>query len=111
MSTLYASEKSNQWMLPKSRAIESMSADRPGAGITGGVETVVDAALAGVKHDRGGKNAGPSVGRVTVRARGRFNIQTGHGLVTGISFKYCKIIQRSDRWSYSRTATITDATA
>ncbi len=57
-----------------------------------------------------GKNAGLHVGRVAVRTRGSFDIQTGHGLVTGISFKYCKVVQRSDGWGYSQKAT-TDAAA
>ena len=52
MSTLHTSEKTNQGMLPQSPALESISADKPGVGTKRGVETVADAALAGVQHGR-----------------------------------------------------------
>ena len=51
------------------------------------------------------KKAGIYVGRVAVRASGRFNIQTGSAVVQGISHKYCQVIQRSDGYGYSRIAT------
>ncbi len=58
-----------------------------------------------------GKNTGVHVGRVAVRTSGSFNIQTGHGLVTSISFKYCKVVQRADGWSYSQKAATIDSAA
>lgn len=51
------------------------------------------------------KKAGGYVGRVAVRASGSFNIQTGSEVVQGISHKYCRILQRSDGYGYSRIAT------
>ena len=51
------------------------------------------------------KKAGIYVGRVAVRASGRFNIQTGSAVVQGVSHKYCQVIQRSDGYGYSRIAT------
>jgi 5-methylcytosine-specific restriction endonuclease McrA len=53
MSTLHTSEKTNQGMLPQSPALESTSADKPGVGTKRDVETVADAAVAGVQHGRG----------------------------------------------------------
>jgi len=47
-----------------------------------------------------GKKQGIHVGRVAIRARGSFNIQTSHGVVTDISHRYCRIIQRSDGYNY-----------
>lgn len=51
-----------------------------------------------------GKKAGVHVGRVAVRATGSFNIQTGAGVVQGISHKYCRLIQRSDGFGYAWSA-------
>ncbi len=51
-----------------------------------------------------GKKAGTHVGRVAVRASGSFNIQTGSGVVQGISHKHCRLIQRSDGYGYSLEA-------
>lgn len=48
-----------------------------------------------------GKKAGQHRGRVAVRARGYFNIQTGAGLVSDVSYKYCRMIQRSDGYVYN----------
>lgn len=45
-----------------------------------------------------GKRKGFYVGRVQVRANGNFNIQ---GVVTDISHKHCKVIQRADGYGYS----------
>ena len=50
-----------------------------------------------------GKNTGVHVGRVAVRARGSFNIQSGARLVTDVSHKHCRIIQRADGYGYSLT--------
>lgn len=40
-------------------------------------------------------------GRVAIRASGSFNIQTGTGLVQGISHRFCTIIQRADGYGYA----------
>ena len=48
-----------------------------------------------------GKKAGTHVGRVAVRASGSFNIQTGSGVVQGISQKHCRLLQRADGYGYS----------
>lgn len=48
-----------------------------------------------------GKRIGVHVGRVAVRARGNFNVQAQSGLVTDISHKYCKLIQRADGYGYA----------
>ncbi|MFP3868991.1 MAG: RNA-guided endonuclease IscB [Desulfobacteraceae bacterium] len=41
-----------------------------------------------------GKKAGRHLGRVAVRASGSFNIQKGTETVQGVSWRYCKLIQR-----------------
>ena len=46
------------------------------------------------------KKAGSYTGRVAVRASGSFNIQTGRGVVQGISHKHCRLIQRADGYGY-----------
>ena len=51
-----------------------------------------------------GKKAGAYVGRVAVRASGSFNIQTPQGVVQGISYRHCKVIQRADGYGYSTVA-------
>ena len=48
-----------------------------------------------------GKKAGVHVGRVAVRASGRFNIQTPNGAVQGIGHRHCTLIQRADGYGYS----------
>jgi hypothetical protein len=48
-----------------------------------------------------GKKIGSYIGRVAIRETGYFNISTENGTVQGINHKYCKIIQRSDGYSYS----------
>lgn len=48
-----------------------------------------------------GKYAGVHVGRVAVRATGKFNITTAQGLVQGIHHRRCRIIQRADGYGYS----------
>ncbi|MGK7873222.1 MAG: RNA-guided endonuclease IscB [Xenococcaceae cyanobacterium] len=47
-----------------------------------------------------GKKIGTYVGRVATRATGSFNISTKCGLVQGISYKYCKPVQRKDGYAY-----------
>lgn len=48
-----------------------------------------------------GKKAGVYVGRVAVRATGSFNIQTPAGVVQGISYRHCRVLQRADGYGYS----------
>ena len=50
-----------------------------------------------------GKKAGVYLGRVAIRASGRFNIQTATGLVQGIHHRFCTRIQRADGYGYSWT--------
>jgi 5-methylcytosine-specific restriction endonuclease McrA len=52
-----------------------------------------------------GKKAGSYSGRVAVRASGSFNIQGAGGAVQGIAHRYCRLVQRSDGYAYSRIAT------
>ena len=47
-----------------------------------------------------GKKIGTYIGRVAVRSSGSFNISASE-LVSGISHKYCSIIQRKDGYSYA----------
>jgi hypothetical protein len=35
------------------------------------------------------------------KTTGNFNIQSAHGVVQGISYRYCKLIQRSDGYAYA----------
>jgi len=51
-----------------------------------------------------GKHTGSHTGRVAVRASGRFNIQTGNGLVQGISHAHCTLVQRADGYGYQQVA-------
>lgn len=51
-----------------------------------------------------GKNQGRYVGRVAVRASGSFNIQTSTGVVQGISYRHCNVLQRGDGYGYSLVA-------
>lgn len=48
-----------------------------------------------------GKKVGTYTGGVAVRATGSFNIQTRDGVVQGISYKHCKILQRAEGYGYS----------
>lgn len=49
------------------------------------------------------KKSGIYTGRLAVRATGSFNIQTGSGVIQGISHKHCKVLMRGDGYAYSRT--------
>jgi len=51
-----------------------------------------------------GKKAGVHVGRVAIRKSGSFNIQMPDQIVQGISWKYCRIIQRGDGYGYHLTS-------
>lgn len=54
-----------------------------------------------------GKKAGTHTGRVAVRATGSFNIQTPDGVVQGIGWRHCRILQRADGYGYHQvTATL-----
>ncbi|RCJ05911.1 HNH endonuclease, partial [Cupriavidus necator] len=44
-----------------------------------------------------------------IRATGSFNIQTAAGVVQGISYKHCRVIQRGDGFAYS-TSTVAPTT-
>ncbi|OLT58582.1 RNA-guided endonuclease IscB [Moorena bouillonii] len=48
-----------------------------------------------------GKKVGTYTGRIATRKTGSFNISTKHGLVQGISHKYCSIVHRKDGYAYS----------
>lgn len=48
-----------------------------------------------------GLKVGEYLGRVAVRSNGGFDIQTKTKTVEGIGYKYCRIIQRGDGYSYN----------
>jgi len=48
-----------------------------------------------------GKKIGTYIGCVMVRAKGSFDIGSGEERVSGISYKYCQLLQRSDGYEYS----------
>jgi 5-methylcytosine-specific restriction endonuclease McrA len=50
-----------------------------------------------------GRKAGRYTGRVAIRASGSFNIQTRNGVTQGISYKQCRLLQRSDGYGYQFT--------
>jgi len=37
---------------------------------------------------------------VAVRASGSFNIQTAQGIVQGIGYRHCRLVQRGDGYGY-----------
>jgi len=47
-----------------------------------------------------GQYAGTHIGRVAVRTSGSFNIQTALSTVQGISYRYCRVLQRADGYRY-----------
>lgn len=47
-----------------------------------------------------GKKAGTYIGRVAVRSSGNFNLKTQFGLVQGISYRYCYLLQGIDGYYY-----------
>ena len=51
-----------------------------------------------------GSKAGKYFGKVAIRSRGCFNIETERGLVKDIWYKYCRLIQRGDGYSYNYKA-------
>jgi 5-methylcytosine-specific restriction endonuclease McrA len=48
-----------------------------------------------------GKKVGNYLGRVAIRAKGSFDIQSATGLVQGIHHRFCTLIQRADGYGYS----------
>ena len=56
-------------------------------------------------HIPAGKTRGTHLGRVAVRARGSFNVQTSAGIIPDISYKHCRILQRADGYSYQLRTT------
>lgn len=48
-----------------------------------------------------GSKQGEYLGRVVVRSRGQFNIQTNKNSTVDIGYKYCRLIQRGDGYSYN----------
>ena len=48
-----------------------------------------------------GLKQGEYLGRVAVRSRGYFNIETKTGLVKDIGYKFCRLLQRNDGYSYN----------
>ncbi|MHC5779215.1 hypothetical protein [Nostoc sp.] len=47
-----------------------------------------------------GKFAGTHIGRLIVRANGAFEMVTRKGKVTPVQYKYCKLVQKADGYSY-----------
>ena len=48
-----------------------------------------------------GKKQGTYTGRVAVRASGYFNITTQNGILQGIRYHDCRLLQRKDGYQYS----------
>ena len=48
-----------------------------------------------------GKKAGRHEGRIAVRARGSFNIQSSVGTIQGIHHRHCRVLQRADGYGYT----------
>ena len=46
-------------------------------------------------------------GRVAVRATGSFNIQTKDGVIQGIGWRHCQLLQRADGYGYCQASTST----
>lgn len=51
------------------------------------------------------KTKGAHIGRVLVRSRGTFDLQTKHRRVNGIAARYCQNVQQKDGYSYHQAAT------
>jgi hypothetical protein len=47
----------------------------------------------------GGDKAGVIIGRVAIRASGRFNVQTTGGVVEGKAWRYCRVLDHADGYS------------
>jgi hypothetical protein len=48
-----------------------------------------------------GKNTGTHTGRVAVRKRGVFNIQTATGTIADVNWKYCRRVIAGDGYAYT----------
>ena len=48
-----------------------------------------------------GIKKGKYLGKVAIRSNGYFNITTSNGIIQGIGYKDCKVIQKSDGYSYN----------
>ena len=48
-----------------------------------------------------GLKAGEYLGRVAVRSRGYFSIETQRSLAKDIGYKFCRLLQRNDGYSYN----------
>ena len=48
-----------------------------------------------------GSKQGEYLGRVIIKSSGYFDIKTKNGLARNIRYKYCRIVQKSDGYSYS----------
>ncbi|GAA3370170.1 hypothetical protein GCM10020367_15740 [Streptomyces sannanensis] len=48
-----------------------------------------------------GKKTGTHTGRIAVRATGKFNIRTAHGLIQGIHHRHLRLLQRADGYAYT----------
>jgi len=57
-----------------------------------------------------GKKCGTYIGRVSVRAKGFFNITTPTGTVQGINYRYCTPIHKSDGYFYEKGEALSSAT-
>jgi hypothetical protein len=53
-----------------------------------------------------GKKIGTYCGRVAVRSSGSFNITTQTKTIQGISYRYCRMLHRSDGYSYEKGAAL-----
>ncbi len=53
-----------------------------------------------------GKNTGAYLGRIAVRSSGSFKLKTVNGIVDGISYRFCKLIQRGNGYNYSFSSPI-----
>jgi 5-methylcytosine-specific restriction endonuclease McrA len=58
-----------------------------------------------------GKKAGTHTGRVAVRARGSFDIQTGSGTIQDINWKLCRRAMPDDGYTYTQQPTAISPTA
>jgi len=48
-----------------------------------------------------GKHKGVHVGRVSIRESGSFKITVGERLLGGVSYKYCRVLERGAGWSFA----------
>jgi hypothetical protein len=48
-----------------------------------------------------GKKEGIYVGRLAVRESGNFNVSTKNGVIQGISYRYCRLLQKNDGYNYN----------